>query len=176
MSASTNGILKHHIERLPAITGAALATGRRRAQDTAVKMSQKGAMRAAADRCNAAFGRLVELAYQTDDCGLCNVDQHTGVFNRKISMPWSTRNYGRYALMRTEADVLAIHAKRLHDVGNDGGIPPLFTYDAPTKRWGVNLWDYPTVGDAHLYAKQVELSARDYQTISGMVRNRRAKP
>lgn len=167
--STSNGILKHHVERLPSITGAALASGRRRAQDTAVKMSQKGAMKAAADRCNAAFGRLVELAYQTDDCGLCNVDQHTGVFNRKFSMPWSTRNYMRFALMRTEADVLAVHVKALHDLA----VPPLFTYDAPTKRWGVNLWDYPTVGDAQRYAKQVELSARDYQTISGMVRNRR---
>ena len=165
----TNGtILSTHLERLPAITSTVLASGRRRAQDTAVTLSQRGAMKAAADRCNAAFGRLVELSYQTDDCGLCNVDQHTGVFNRRISMPWSTRNYGRYALMRTEADVLAIHAKRLQDVGI-----PLFLYDSVTKRWGVNLWDYPTVGDAHKYAKSVELSAKDYQTISETVRNRR---
>lgn len=169
MNTSTNGIVRHHVERLPAITGAALASGRRRAQDTAVKMSQKGAMKAAADRCNAAFGRLVELAYQVDDCGLCNVDQHTGVFNRRISMPWSTRNYMRFALMRTEADVLAVHVKALHDLA----VPPLFTFDDGTRRWALNFFDYPSMGDAHKYAKQVELSAKDYQTISAMVRSRR---
>ena len=168
--SSTNGtILSTHLERLPSITGAVLATGRRRAQDTAVKMSQRGAMRAAADRCNAAFGRLVELAYQVDDCGLCNVDQHTGVFNRRISMPWSTRNYARFGLQRTEADVLAVHVKALHDLA----VPPLFTYDPASKKWALNFFDYPTVASAHKYAKQVELSARDYQTISGMVRSRR---
>ena len=166
--STTNGIVRHHVERLPAITGAVLRAGRRRAADTAVSMSQRGAMKAAADMCNASFGRLVDLAYQVYDCGLCNVDHHTGVFNRKISMPWSTRNYMRFALMRTEADVLGVHAKRLQDVGI-----PLFLYDAPTKRWGVNLWDYPAVADAQRYAKQVDLSARDYQTISAMVRNRR---
>ena len=168
--ANGNGtIVQNHLERLPAITSTVLASGRRRAQDTAVKMSQRGAMKAAADRCNAAMMRLIELAYQTDDCGLCNVDPHTGVFGPKMSMPWSSRNYQRWALMRTEADVLAIHVKGLHDLA----VPPLLTYDAPSKRWGVNLWDYPDVASAQRYAKNVELTAKDYQTISAMVRNRR---
>lgn len=166
--STSNGILKHHIERLPAITEAVLQRGRRRAADTAVSMSQRGAMKAAADRCNAAINRLIELAYQTDDCGLCNVDAQTGVFNRRFSMPWSTRNYGRYGLLRTEADVLAIHINRLHDVG-----VPLFTFDDGTRRWALNFFDYPSMADAQRYAKSVELSARDYQVISQKVRNKR---
>lgn len=168
----TNGngtIVQNHLERLPAITSTVLASGRRRAQDTAVKMSQRGAMAAAAQRCNAAINQLVKLAYERDDVGLCNVDSMTGVFGPKMSMPWSSRNYMRFGLQRTEADVLAIHVKGLHDLA----VPPLLTYDSTTKRWGVNLWDYPTVGDAQRYAKQVELTARDYQTIAQTVRSRR---
>jgi hypothetical protein len=168
----TNGIVAHHIERLPAITAAALRAGRRRAADQSQSLSRAGAMAAAAGRCNEAVNRLIVLAYEVDEHtgSLANVDAATGVFER-FPMPWSGRYYRRWGLMRTEADVLAIHVKALHDLT----IPPLWTYDAATRRWGVNLWDYETQPAALAYWRRCELSAKDFQMIAQSVRNRRAK-
>lgn len=168
MTHRNNTIIKTFVERQPSIAGAILHAGRKRAQDTAATMSQAGAMKASAELCNTAINRLIELAYQHDDCGLCNVDAHTGVFNRKIAMPWSTRNYSRYALQRTEADVLAIHVNRLH-----AATVPLFTYDAGSKRWAVNLFDYPTQAAAVAYWKSAQLTGKDYQVLMHEVRSRR---
>ena len=169
--STSNGILKHHIERLPAITEAVLQRGRRRAAETAVSMSQKGAMKAAADRCNAAINRLIELVFEEDEIGRCNIDAD-GLFNQRIASPWSTRNYGRYALMRTEADVLRLHVDRLQDVS----VAPLFIYYGDLKRWGVNVEDYSDMGAAVAYWRKAKLGARDYQSLLHMVRNQRAKP
>ena len=166
----TNGIVKHFEERQPGIVGASLRAGRRRARDTAHAMSRRGAMAASAELVNTAVSRLIELAYEQDEIGLCNVDAVTGVFAHGFSMPWSTRRYMRYGLQRTEADVLAIHVRRLHEID----IPPLFTYDATTRRWGVNLFDYAEFGQAVAYWQRCQLSARDYQMILQTVRNRRA--
>lgn len=167
----TNGILQHHIERLPGITDAVLRAGRRRAADQSQSLSQRGAMAAAAGRCNESIHRLIVLAYEVDEHTrtLANVDATTGVFER-FPMPWG-RGYRRWGLMRTEADVLALHVKALADLV----VAPLWTYDDVSRRWGVNLFDYVTQSAALAYWKRCELSARDYQTIAQTVRNRRAK-
>lgn len=170
--SSTNGIVKHHVDRLPAITGAALRSGRRRAADQSHRLSRAGAMGAAAERCNEAINRLIQLAYQVDeDTGdLCNVDAVTGVFER-FPMPWG-RSYRDWGLYRTEAAVLALHVKRLQ---SSATVAPLWTYDDLTRRWGVNFFDYPSAAAALAYWKRAELTAKDYQVIAQTVRNQRAK-
>lgn len=171
MNTSTNGIVKHHVERLPNITGAVLRAGRRRAADVSVSMSRAGAMGAAAARCNEAVHRLIVLAYEVDDQtgDLANVDAVTGVFER-FPVPWSGRNYQRWGLQRTEQAVLALHVRKLHESAT---VAPLWTYDELTRRWGVNVWDYPSAAAAAAYWKRCELSAKDYQMIVQAVRSRR---
>ena len=165
-------ILSTHLERLPAITDAVLRAGRRRAADQSHRLSRAGALGAAAERCNEAVNRLIVLAYQRDaQTGtLANVDGVTGVFER-FPMPWG-RYYGRWGLMRTEADCLALHVNLLQD---DASVAPLWTYDDLTRRWGVNLFDYPTSAAALAYWKRCELTANDYQSLLQTVRSRRGK-
>lgn len=171
MNHHTNGIVKHHVERLPAITGAVLRAGRRRAADQSQSLSRAGAMAAAAGRCNESVNRLIVLAFEVDahTGTYANVDGATGVFER-FPVPWG-RGYRRWGLMRTESDVLRLHVNALMDLA----VAPLWTYDDVSRRWGVNLFDYATQSAALAYWKRCELTARDYQTIAQTVRNRRAK-
>lgn len=167
----TNGtILKEHVAQLDKISSAVLRAGRRRAADTAIQMSQRGAHKAAADRCNLAMMRLIELAYEIDETGRCNVDV-TGLVNQGIAMPWSSRHYTRYGLQRTEGMVLGLHINRLQDAR----VVPLLIYYADMKRWGVNLTDYPDLGAAVGYWRRAQLSAKHYATYLQTVRSQRAK-
>lgn len=171
----TNGtgngtIAKEHVGRLDAISSAILAAGRKRAQDTAIQMSQKGAHKAAADRCNLAALKLIELCYEEDETGRCNVDA-AGVLNQRIAVPWSKHNYQRYALQRTEADVLKLHVNRLQE----STVNPLWIYYGEIRRWGVNLIDYPDLAAAVGYWRRAGLRAKHYQLLAQTVRNGRAR-
>ena len=171
MNGYTNGngtILSTHVERLDKISSAVLRSGRRRAADTAIQMSQRGAHKAAADRCNAAALKLIELAFEEDDCGRCNVGID-GTFNQRISMPWSSRNYGRYALQRTEAAILKLHVDRLQDAN----VPPLFIYFGESKRWSVNVEDYGDLAAAVGYWRRAQLNAKRYADYLQTIRNQR---
>lgn len=116
-------------------------------------------MRASAELANEAVTKLIELAYERDETGLCNVDA-TGVFVR-FPVPWG-RSYMRYGLRSTEAAVLRLHINRLLSTASP---PPLWTYDDVTRRWGVNLWDYPNLSQGLAYWKRAEISARDYKMM-----------
>lgn len=159
----TNGIAEHHAHRLPAIAGAVLKHGRARAADTALTLSRRGAMRAAAERCNAAINRLIELLYEIDDTGLrANVDATGRIL---IPVPWGD-SYLRYGLRATEADVLAVHVRLLSHVDN---VPPLLVYDAEIRRWLLNA-DYATEAQAVAYWRRCELGAGDYLAIAEEIR------
>lgn len=165
----TGTIAKEHVNRLDAISSAILRGGRQRAQDTAIQMSQRGAHKAAADRCNLAIMKLIDLCYEEDETGRCNVDV-AGVLNQRIAAPWSKHNYQRYALQRTEADVLKLHVDRLQETAR-----PLWIYYGESRRWGVNLIDYPDLAAAISYWRRAGLRAKHYQLLAQTVRNRRSK-
>lgn len=169
MTALNNTIVTNLIERLPTITSATLSAGRQRAADTAHLLTRRNAMAAAATRTNRAVSRLIELTYQTDECGYCNIDD-IGVYDQ-FPIPWG-RHYQRYGLQRTEADVLALHIKSLQ---HQPGHIPLFTYDDITRRWAVNLFDYPTLASAAAYWEKSALTPRNYQQLSQHIRNRRSR-
>ena len=165
MSQHTNGIVRHHLDRLPAITGAALKTTRQRAGDAAQSLSRRGAMKAAAERCNAAIDRLIELLYEVDDTGLrANVDV-TGKL--LIPVPWGD-SYTRYGLRATEAAVLGLHVRKLAAVAD---VPPLLVYDAAIRAWLLNA-DYVTQAHAVAYWRRCQLGAGDYLALLEEIRNR----
>ena len=151
--------LETFVMRKNEIMAAALQAGRQRAMSTAAGLSRGGMMRASAELCNEAVTKLIELAYERDETGLCNVDS-TGVFVR-FPVPWG-RSYMRYGLRSTEAAVLRLHVNRLLSTASP---PPLWTYDDVTRRWGVNLWDYPKLSQALAYWQRAEISARDYKMM-----------
>lgn len=151
--------LQEFVTRKDNIIAAALQAGRQRAMSTAHELSRGGSMAAAAELVNEAVTKLIELAYQVDDCGLCNVDPDTGAFER-FPIPWG-RSYMRYGLRATEAAILRLHVNLLLSTGT----PPLWTYDSITRRWGVNLFDYPTRDAALAYWKRAEVSGRDYKMM-----------
>lgn len=151
--------LQEFVTRKDTIIAAALQAGRQRAMSTAHELSRGGSMKAAAELVNEAVTKLIELAYERDDTGLCNVDS-TGVFVR-FPVPWG-RSYMRYGLRSTEAAVLRLHVNRLMSTATP---PPLWTYDDITRRWGVNLWDYPKLSQALAYWQCAEISARDYKMM-----------
>lgn len=155
--------LETFVMRKDEIMAAALQVGRQRAMSTAEELSRGGMMRASAELCNEAVTKLIELAYERDETGLCNVDS-TGVFVR-FPVPWG-RSYMRYGLRSTEAAVLRLHVNRLMSTVSP---PPLWTYDPLSRRWGVNLFDYPNLSQAAVYWKRAEISARDYKQMHQQV-------
>lgn len=155
--------LETFVTRKDEIIATALRAGRQRAMSTAHELSRGGSMAAAAELVNQAVTKLIELAYERDETGLCNVDA-AGVFVR-FPVPWG-RSYMRYGLRSTEAAVLRLHINKLMSTANP---PPLWTYDEVTRRWGVNLWDYPKLSQALAYWKRVEISARDYKQMLQVV-------
>jgi hypothetical protein len=164
-----NGLLNEFTARKEQISTAnVLRAGRQRAHNIAAQLSRKGAMAAAAEWCNESVHTLINLAYETDSTGYCNIDPVTGVFER-FAMPWG-RYYRRYGLRATERQVLALHVNQLQTLRRPA---PLWTYDELSKRWACNIFDYPQIEDALRYWKIVELDANTYKALLQSVQNRR---
>ena len=166
--AHVNGLVNGFVGRVSEIsTASVLSSGRNRAHNIAAQMTRRGAMSASAELCNTAVTTLIGLTYEQDDCGFCNIDEHTGVFER-FALPWG-RFYQRYGLRATERLVLSVHVKRLMGVD----VAPLWTYDATTRRWACNIFDYPTRNDALIYWRNVgELTGNDYKLMLQTMQNR----
>lgn len=161
-----NTIVSNFVERQPSIVGAALKGGRRRAADAAQSMSRRGAMAAAAELCNTAMFRLIELSYEQDEIGFCNIDEDGRLL---LPVPWG-RHYQRYGLRATESAVLALHVKGL---GQSPKYAPLWLYDAPMRSWFLNRWDYGDTGAAFSYWKKCGLSAKTYRSLVLHLQNQR---
>lgn len=170
LNGTQDGVVRMIEGRKPGIIETTLRAGRRRAANIAAYLSRKGVMMGTAELCNEVIFKLIELAYETDDIGLCNVDPYTGVFER-FPMPWG-KQYRLYGLQRTEAAVLALHVARLQD---DARLPPLWTYEPISRRWAVNIIDYPDRDVALAYWARVQLDANSYHLLSQEVRDRRSK-
>jgi hypothetical protein len=163
-----NGVIAMIEERKPGIIETSLKAGRRRAADIAAQLSRRGALMGAVELINEVVFKLIELSYETDEAGLCNVDPYTGVYER-FPMPWG-RRYQLYGLKATEAEILALHVARLQDLTSKA---PLFAYDAITRRWAVNIIDYPTKNSALGYWSSVQLDADSYRLLLDSVRDKR---
>jgi len=85
---------------------------------------------------NEALSRLVALAYETDNGGLCNIDGATGKI--LIPLPWGRNGQGRWGVRPQEANILR---EILFTWQADA--PSLLNYDRTRKSWFVNLADYP---------------------------------
>lgn len=173
MSIYTNGngaayIQQQVIDRKPDVITAALSAGRQRAAATAQELTRKGAMAASAELLNECVNKLIDLCYQTDAAGLCNVDQRAGGV-LLIPSPWG-RSYAKWGLRRTEGDVLALALSKLQSAAAH---EPLFVYDPVTRRWAINLDDYPSKQAALSYWTKYQLDAAAYRLLLTAVQEKR---
>ncbi len=149
---------------------------RQRTAQAAERLTRLGKARAAAELANEAVVNLIKLAYQIDpDTDKpANIDPVTGVL--LIPAPWSSHNYRAWGLRATEADALRAYMLRLNETARQGKTPPpVFVYDEVTRRWGLNLWDYPRVGQALAWWARYELSAKGFEAYADHVRKKRGK-
>jgi len=163
--------------RKKTVTTAKPATrARQRAARAAAHLSRLGKARAAAELCNEAVTQLIKLAYQVDEDTdkPANIDPVTGTL--LIPSPWASHNYTAWGLRATEADALRAYMLNLGELARREKVrPPVFIFDPVARRWMLNIFDYPRIGQALMWWKQYELSAKTYEAYSDRLRKKRGK-
>ena len=146
-----------------------------RAKSNAESLSRLAHARASAELLNEAMAAFIALCYEAFPDGTpANVDQTGAVL---IPTPFSSRNYRRYGLRRTEGDVLRSYALRLAEVAakNEKIPPPLFIFDGAERRWYLNIFDYRSLEDALTWWERFELSANLFAKYAQYIRKKRRK-
>lgn len=119
------------------------------------KLGRQGLAMAEAEALNEALMKLIDLCYLEEHGRLVNVDQYTGRIVPELPVPWNSRNYKRYGLMRREqADVLRWVMMYYSKRGE-----ALFQYSPSARRWHLNLAAYPTKHDALAWLSRHEMTA-----------------
>lgn len=90
-----------------------------------------------------ALMRLVDLAYEEDAGGFCNIDRVT--CKVLIPLPWGRAGHKRWALRPQEAVLLREIMQRRQQLQG------LFLYDGTRHSWHLNLKAYATRDDANAY-------------------------
>jgi len=157
--ANGNNIL-HQLERKAAISNAdpERHTALRAAADT---LSRRNVDQAICEVLNEALARLVQLAYEVDTGGLCNIDGVTGRF--LIPLPFGRNGAAQWGLRPQEANIL-------RDILFTWQTEPpaLLFYDWTRHSWFVNLSDFGSIGIAKAWL-------RSHQISVGLYRSARAK-
>lgn len=120
----------------------------------AESLSLRNVDQAVCELMNEALARLVQLAYEQDAGGLCNVDSVTG--RLLIPLPWGRSGHARWGLRIQEADILR---QILFNWRNPE--PSLLLYNSARKAWFVNLFAY---GNIHLARKWLAAHQVDMAT------------
>lgn len=107
-------------------------------RSVAEKMSLANVDAAICELFNEALARLMQLAYERDAGGYCNMDSTTGKL--LIPLPWGRNGAGKWGLKPTEANILR---QVLFDWQEQG--EALFLYDRTRKSWFVNLRDHANI-------------------------------
>lgn len=111
---------------------------KRRAENKAMELSNKNRYQSIALKLLETMRQYFIALYQKDEYGYLNIDDIT--YMVKIASPWSIKNYRKYGLTRTEADIL----KYLLVEWQQGPSPVI--YD--NYRWYLNLYDFPDIKDS----------------------------
>jgi hypothetical protein len=104
--------------------------------------------------------RLTQLAYETSEGTLCNVDSVTHRF--LIAVPWGRNGHQRWGLSRSEGIVLR-EMIQTRQAQTDSRPPGLFLYDRTRRSWRVSFFDYDTLQDAQAYWQRYPLSVQQYR-------------
>jgi len=105
---------------------------------------------------NEALARLVELCYQQDAGGFCNIDSATGRI--LIPVPFGRNGHARYLLRPQEGNILR---EILFAWEKDA--PALLIYDRMRRSWFVNLEAYANMHLAKRWLTHHQISIGDYR-------------
>jgi hypothetical protein len=119
-------------------------------------LSRRNTDQAVCELFGEALMRLVDLCYEEDAGGYCNIDQAT---NRiLIPLPWGKSGHSQWGIRTQEANILRrILALRQRQ-------PGLFLYDRTRRAWRVNLYDFPSRDVAMSYLTRSPVSIAEYRT------------
>lgn len=129
----------------------------------AESLSRRNADTAVCELLNEALGRLVDLAFEEDEGGLCNVDSVTG--RLLLPLPWGRNGHRLWGLRPQEANVLR---RLLFDWRKDGSLP-LLTYDRLRRAWYVNLADYADRRVAGRWLAEHQVTVSQYRIARAKV-------
>jgi hypothetical protein len=103
-----------------------------------------------------ALSRLVDLCFEEDGGGYCNMDQVT---NRiLIPLPWGRNGHSQWGLRPQEANILrAILVARQRQ-------PGLFLFDGMRRAWRVNLYDFGNRDLSMSYLSKYPISITEFRT------------
>jgi hypothetical protein len=104
--------------------------------------------------------RLTQLAYETSEGVLCNVDPVTHRF--LIAAPFGRNGHKRWGLSRSEGIVLREMIQQ-RQVQTDSRPPGLFLYDRTRRCWICNMFDFDTLAGAQRYWAQWPLVVQEYR-------------
>ena len=122
---------------------------RQRLADAAEQLNLAGRLAERVELVNEVLCSLATLLYLPDSDGRpANVDSVT--FRLLVPAPWGSRGWRRWGLRAHEAETLRCVLLDRQRSYRTGQRPPLFTYDADSRSWYLNVGDYPRVYAAML--------------------------
>jgi hypothetical protein len=126
----------------------------------AQQLTLAGWAMARAELLNEALHGAIMLCYERDtDGSLANVDRDDRI---RVPLPWGSDGRKYWQLRRLEADVL--RAVLLAWQTPQPGQPvPLWSFDAQTRAWYLNLSDYPAVQDALGWLRQRSVTSKAFK-------------
>jgi hypothetical protein len=98
-------------------------------------LSRRNADQAVCELMNESLARLVQLAYEQDAGGFCNIDRVTGKL--LIPLPWGRNGHAKWGVRPMEAVILRQILFDWHYPG-----PTLLRYDRSRRAWFVNLYEF----------------------------------
>lgn len=122
----------------------------------AESLSLRNVDQAVCELFNEALARLVQLAYEQDAGGYCNIDGVTGKL--LIPLPWGRNGHQQWSLRPQEAEILR---QILFDWQQPG--PTLLIYDRARRSWRVNLFDFGNIHLAKQWLAKYQVSIATYR-------------
>jgi hypothetical protein len=120
-------------------------------------LSKRNVDQSTCELFNEALARLVQLAYEVDTGGLCNIDGVTGRF--LIPLPFGRNGHARWGLKPSEANVLR---QILFDWMLE--TPSLIHYDKSRRSWFVCLSAFPTIHVARTWLRAHQITVTVYRS------------
>jgi hypothetical protein len=156
--STTNGIVST-VSRKYSIAQSAPArhTGLRKAAEA---LSRRNVDQAVCELLNEALARLVQLCYEQDAAGLCNVDAQKG--KMLIPAPWGRLGHAKWGLRPIEGIILREIMFEWQQAFAREQV--LFHYDRSRRAWFVDLYNYGNVHLAHQWLTRHQVSVEMYRS------------
>jgi hypothetical protein len=130
-----------------------------RLRKAAEALSRRNVDAAVCELLNEALARLVQLVYERDAAGLCNVDEATGKL--LVPLPWGRLGHAKWGLRPIEGIILRQVLFDWQQVSQTGQV--LFHYDRSRRAWFVDLYNYANHHLAHQWLTRHQVDVAMYR-------------